>query len=179
LAWSPDAGLGWLIIVGSLPIVVLGLLLQKQIDRSFRDLRITATMLIVFGVILMVADRIGKKYRDLDHLTVKRGLGYGFAQALAIVPGVSRSGGTVSAGLLLGYTRADATEYAFLLAVPAVFGSGLYKLIDIGKNGQPAQWGPTILATLIAFAVGYAVIAWLMSYLTSSPRLKAGGFQPH
>jgi undecaprenyl-diphosphatase len=134
LAWSPDAGLGWLIIVGSLPIVVLGLLLQKQIDRSFRDLRITATMLIVFGVILMVADRIGKKYRDLDHLTVKRGLGYGFAQALAIVPGVSRSGGTVSAGLLLGYTRADATEYAFLLAVPAVFGSGLYKLIDIGKT---------------------------------------------
>jgi undecaprenyl-diphosphatase len=67
LAWSPDAGLGWLIIVGSLPIVVLGLLLQKQIDRSFRDLRITATMLIVFGVILRVADRIGKKYRDLDH----------------------------------------------------------------------------------------------------------------
>jgi undecaprenyl-diphosphatase len=167
----PDARLGWLIIVGSLPIVVLGLLLQKQIDRSFRDLRITATMLIVFGAILMVADRIGKKYRDLDHLTVKHGLGYGFAQALAIVPGVSRSGGTVSAGLLLGYTRADATEYAFLLAVPAVFGSGLYKLTDIGKNGQSAQWGPTILATLIAFAVGYAVIAWLMSYIKTKTYL--------
>lgn len=161
----PDARLGWLIIVGSLPIVVLGLLFQDDIDTSFRDLRITATMLIVFGVILMIADRIGKQERDLDHLTVKHGLGFGFAQALAIIPGVSRSGGTTSAGLLMGYTRADAAEYSFLLAVPAVFGSGLYKLTDIGKNGVTAQWGPTILATLVAFGVGYIVIAWLMSYI--------------
>jgi undecaprenyl-diphosphatase len=166
-----DARLGWLIIVGSLPIVLLGLLFQKQIDRAFRDLRVTATMLIVFGVILLVADRIGKQYRDLDHLTVPHGLAYGFAQALAIIPGVSRSGGTVSAGLLLGYTRADATEYAFLLAIPAVFGSGLYKLTDIGKDGQTAQWGPTILATLIAFAVAYAVIAWLMSFIKTKSYL--------
>ncbi|MEC3976856.1 undecaprenyl-diphosphate phosphatase [Amycolatopsis sp. H20-H5] len=161
----PDARLGWLIIVGSLPIVVLGLLFQDDIDTSFRDLRITATMLIVFGVILLVADRIGRQERDLDQLTVKHGLGFGFAQALAIIPGVSRSGGTTSAGLLMGYTRADAAEYSFLLAVPAVFGSGLYKLTDIGKNGVTAQWGPTILATLVAFGVGYVVIAWLMSYI--------------
>jgi undecaprenyl-diphosphatase len=167
----PDARLGWLIIIGSLPIVVLGLFFQDAIDHSFRDLRITATMLIVFGVILWIADRVGRKTRDLDHLTVPHGLGFGFAQALAIVPGVSRSGGTVSAGLLLGYTRADATEYAFLLAVPAVFGSGLYKLTDIGKNGVPAQWGPTILATLVAFAVGYVVIAWLMAFIKTKSYL--------
>jgi len=162
---DPDARLGWLIIVGSLPIVVLGLLLQDAIDETFRDLRITATTLIVFGLILLVADRIGKQERTLDHLTVPHGLGFGFAQALALIPGVSRSGGTTSAGLLLGYTRAEAAEYSFLLALPAVFGSGLYKLTDIGKDGTPAQWGPTILATLVAFGVGYAVIAWLMSYI--------------
>ncbi|MFE0019547.1 undecaprenyl-diphosphate phosphatase [Amycolatopsis sp. NPDC059021] len=162
---DPDARLGWLIIVGSLPIVVLGLLLQDAIDRSFRDLRITATTLIVFGLILLVADRVAKQRRNLDHLTVPHGLGFGFAQALALIPGVSRSGGTTSAGLLMGYTRADAAEYSFLLAVPAVFGSGLYKLTDIGKNGETAQWGPTILATLVAFGAGYLVIAWLMAYI--------------
>jgi len=162
---DPDARLGWLIIVGSLPIVVLGLLLQDQIDSAFRDLRITATVLIVFGLILLYADRTGKQERTLDQLTVPHGLGFGFAQALALIPGVSRSGGTTSAGLLLGYTRAEAAEYSFLLALPAVFGSGVYKLKDIGSGGVPAQWGPTILATLVAFGVGYAVIAWLMAYI--------------
>ncbi len=162
---DPDARLGWLIIVGSLPIVVLGLLLQDEIDRAFRDLRITATTLIVFGLILLFADRTAKQQRTLDHLNVPHGLAYGFAQALALIPGVSRSGGTTSAGLLMGYTRSEAAEYSFLLAVPAVFGSGLYKLTDIGKNGENAQWGPTILATLVAFGVGYLVIAWLMAYI--------------
>jgi undecaprenyl-diphosphatase len=162
---DPDARLGWLIIVGSLPIVVLGLFFQDDIDHTFRDLRITATMLIVFGVILLIADRAGKQERTLDDLTVKHGLGFGLAQALALIPGVSRSGGTTSAGLLMGYTRAEAAEYSFLLALPAVFGSGLYKLTDIGKDGQTAQWGPTILATIIAFGVGYVVIAWLMAFI--------------
>ncbi|GAA1025752.1 MULTISPECIES: undecaprenyl-diphosphate phosphatase [Amycolatopsis] len=162
---DPEARLGWLIIVGSLPIVVLGLLLQDEIDKAFRDLRITATTLIVFGLILLFADRTAKQQRTLDHLNVPHGLVYGFAQALALIPGVSRSGGTTSAGLLMGYTRSEAAEYSFLLAVPAVFGSGLYKLTDIGKNGENAQWGPTILATLVAFGVGYLVIAWLMAYI--------------
>ncbi len=162
---DPDARLGWLIIIGSLPIVVLGLLLQDQIDSAFRDLRITASVLIVFGLILLLADRIGKQERTLDDLTVPHGLGFGFAQALALIPGVSRSGGTTSAGLLLGYTRAEAAEYSFLLALPAVFGSGVYKLKDIGSGDVPAQWGPTLLATLVAFGVGYIVIAWLMAYI--------------
>ncbi|GAA3797748.1 undecaprenyl-diphosphate phosphatase [Amycolatopsis tucumanensis] len=161
---DPDARLGWLIIVGSLPIAVLGLLFQDAIDSAFRDLRLTATTLIGFGILLLIADRVGRQYRTLDHLTVPHGLGYGFAQAMALIPGVSRSGGTVTAGLFLGYTRADATEYAFLLAVPAVFASGLYKLTDIGGEHSP-QWGPTILATLVAFGVGYLVIAWLMNFI--------------
>jgi undecaprenyl-diphosphatase len=160
----PDARMGWLVIIGSIPIIVLGLLFQDDIHHTFRDLRITAAVLIVFGVVLLIADRVGAQNRDLDQLTVPHGLAYGFAQALALVPGVSRSGGTVSAGLLLGYTRADATEYAFLLAVPAVFGSGLYEVSKIGGADSP-PWGPTILATLVSFGVGYLVIAWLMSYI--------------
>src|SRR5690606_3584929 len=160
----PDARLGWLIIVGSIPIVVLGLLLKDQIHSVFRDLRLTALVLIVFGILLWIADRYGRQERDLDHLTVPHGLGFGFAQAMALIPGVSRSGGTITAGPLLGYRRADAAEYAFLLAVPAVMGSGIYELREIGNGDSPA-WGPTILATVVAFAVGYAVIAWLMAYI--------------
>lgn len=161
---DPDARMGWLIIVGSLPIVVLGLLFQEKIEHAFRDLRLIATTLIVFGILLWIADRLGRKERDLDHLTVPHGLGYGFAQALALIPGVSRSGGTITGGLLLGYRRADAAEYSFLLAIPAVMGSGFYKLADIGEGQGPAV-GPTILATIVAFGVGYVVIAWLMAFI--------------
>ena len=125
---DPDARMGWLIIVGTLPIVILGLLFQDQIESTFRSLWIVATMLIVFGVILAVADAVGKQQRNLDQLTYKHGILYGFAQALALIPGVSRSGGTITAGLLMGYTREAAARYAFLLAIPAVFGSGLYQL---------------------------------------------------
>ncbi|MTD58782.1 undecaprenyl-diphosphate phosphatase [Amycolatopsis pithecellobii] len=161
---DPDARMGWLVIIGSIPIVVLGLLFQDDIHTTFRDLRLTATVLIVFGIVLAVADRVGAQTRTLDDLTVPHGLGFGFAQALALVPGVSRSGGTITGGLLLGYTRAEATEYSFLLAVPAVLGSGLYEVTKIGEGTSP-PWGPTILATLVSFGVGYAVIAWLMRYI--------------
>lgn len=166
--WSdnPDSRMAWLVVFGTLPIAILGLLFQDDIEHAFRDLRLIATTLIVFGIFLGIADFIGRKERDLDHLTVPHGLAYGFAQALALIPGVSRSGGTVTAGRLLGYRREQATEYAFLLAVPAVFASGLYKLTDIGGSDAPA-WGPTILGTVVAFLVGYAVIAWLMKYIST------------
>ncbi|WP_007023950.1 undecaprenyl-diphosphate phosphatase [Saccharomonospora iraqiensis] len=161
---DPDARMGWLIIVGSIPVGVLGLLFEEQIESVFRDLRLTALTLIVFGILLWVADRIGSKQRELDQLTVPHGLGYGLAQAFALIPGVSRSGGTITGGLLLGYKRADAAEYAFLLAVPAVLASGFYKLTDIGDGSAPGV-GPTVLATVVSFGVGYAVIAWLMNYI--------------
>lgn len=165
---DPDARMGWLIIVGSIPIVVLGLLFQDQIETTFRDLRIVATALIGFSLILFAADRIGAKQRELDQLTVGHGMGYGFAQALALIPGVSRSGGTITAGLFLGYSRAAAARYSFLLAVPAVLGAGFFQVYEVltgGVAGRDVDWGPTIVATVIAFGVGFLVIGWLLRYL--------------
>ena len=124
---DPDVRMGWMVIIGSIPIGVLGLLFEDQIDHSLRNLYITATMLILFGLLLGVADRIAPQRKELKDLTVRDGILYGLAQALALIPGVSRSGGTITAGLLMGYSRQAAARYAFLLAVPAVFASGFYK----------------------------------------------------
>jgi undecaprenyl-diphosphatase len=165
---DPDARMGWLIIVGSIPIVVLGLLLQDQIETTLRDLRIVATALILFSLILYWADRVGAKKRELVDLTVPHGIAFGFAQAMALIPGVSRSGGTITAGLFLGYSRAAAARYSFLLAVPAVLGSGFfqaYEALTGDVAGAGVAWGPTILATVLAFGVGLTVIAWLLRYL--------------
>jgi len=165
---DPDARMGWLIIVGSIPIVVLGLLFQDDIETTLRDLRIVAIALVAFSLILYWADRVGAKKRELDHLTVGHGIAFGFAQAMALVPGVSRSGGTITMGLFLGYTRAAAARYSFLLAIPAVLGSGLfqaYEALTGNVAGESVSWGPTIAATVIAFFVGLTVIAWLLRYL--------------
>ncbi|VXC99377.1 undecaprenyl-diphosphate phosphatase [Sphingomonas sp. 8AM] len=162
---SPDARLGWLIILGTLPIAILGLLLKHQIEGGLRNLYITATMLIAFGVILGIADRVGARRLTLDRLGWGDGLLLGFAQALALVPGVSRSGGTISAALLLGYTREAAARYSFLLAIPAVLASGFFELIDSWNKPNPIGGGPTLLATVIAFGVGYAVIVGFLQLL--------------
>jgi undecaprenyl-diphosphatase len=165
---DPDARMGWLIIVGSIPIVVLGLLFQDRIETTLRDLRIVAIALVAFSLILYWADRVGAKKRELDQLTVGHGIAFGFAQAMALVPGVSRSGGTITMGLFLGYTRSAAARYSFLLAVPAVLGSGFfqaYEALTGDVAGETVEWGPTIVATVIAFAVGLSVIAWLLRYL--------------
>ena len=165
---DPDARMGWLIIVGSIPIVVLGLLFQDRIETTLRDLRIVAIALVAFSLILYWADRVGAKKRELEHLTVGHGIAFGLAQALALVPGVSRSGGTITMGLFLGYTRAAAARYSFLLAVPAVLGSGFfqaYEALSGDVAGEGVAWGPTIVATVIAFGVGLTVIAWLLRYL--------------
>jgi undecaprenyl-diphosphatase len=160
--------MGWLIIVGSIPIVVLGLLFQDSIETTLRDLRIVATALIAFSLILYWADRVGSKKRELSDLTVAHGIGFGLAQAMALIPGVSRSGGTITMGLFLGYSRSAAARYSFLLAVPAVLGSGFfqaYEALTGDVAGEGVSWGPTILATVIAFGVGLTVIAWLLRYL--------------
>jgi undecaprenyl-diphosphatase len=165
---DPDARMGWLIIVGSIPIVVLGLLFQDDIETTLRDLRIVAIALVAFSLILYWADRVGAKKRELHDLTVGHGIAFGFAQAAALVPGVSRSGGTITMGLFLGYTRAAAARYSFLLAIPAVLGSGVfqaYEALTGNVAGETVAWGPTIVATVIAFAVGLTVIAWLLRYL--------------
>ncbi|MCO7219260.1 undecaprenyl-diphosphate phosphatase [Klenkia sp. PcliD-1-E] len=165
---EPDARMGWLIIIGSIPIVVLGLLFQDTIETTFRDLRIIAIALVVFSLVLYFADRVGSKERQLTELTVGHGILYGLAQAAALVPGVSRSGGTITMGLFLGYTRAAAARYSFLLAIPAVLGSGFFQAYEAFTGdtaGGGVDWGPTIVATVIAFGVGLAVIAWLLRYL--------------
>lgn len=167
---NPDARMGWLVILGSLPIIVLGLLFQDQIESVFRSMWIVATMLIVFGMILAVADAIGRHERDLTQLTYKHGILYGFAQAMALIPGVSRSGGTITAGLLMGYTREAAARYSFLLAIPAVFGSGLYQLYKtVSNDGIAGPYGlaETALATVIAFVVGYVIIGWFLKFVST------------
>ena len=168
---EPAARMGWYVILGTLPIGVLGLLLADTIETAFRDLRLIAATLVVFGLVLGAADALARNRKPLERLTLRDALVYGCAQALALVPGVSRSGGTISAGLLLGYRREAAARYAFLLAVPAVLASGVFQLRRIGDADAPA-WGPTLLATGLAFAVGYAVIAWLLRYLSH------GSFRP-
>jgi undecaprenyl-diphosphatase len=165
---DPDARLGWLIIIGSIPIVVLGLLLKDRIETTFRDLRIVAIALVAFSLVLYAADRIGRKKLEIADLTMRDGVLYGLAQSLALIPGVSRSGGTITMGLFLGYTRAAAARYSFLLAIPAVLGSGFYEAYSALKGdhqGPSVDWGPTILATVLAFFVGLSVIAWLLRYL--------------
>lgn len=165
---DPDARMGWLIIVGTLPIIVLGLLFEDAIDTAFRSLWVVATMFVLFGLVLAVVDVYGKRKKSLEELSVRDGLIYGFAQALALVPGVSRAGGTISAGLLLGYTREAAARYSFLLAVPAVFGSGFYKLFQaLGEQPGPYTMGQTLLATAVGFGVGYIIIGWFLKYVST------------
>ncbi|MEU3840269.1 undecaprenyl-diphosphate phosphatase [Streptomyces sp. NPDC028635] len=173
-----DAQMGWLVIVGSIPIGVLGVTLKDQIEGPFRDLRVTATMLVVVGVVIGIADRLAardetggrhrapKQRKTLQDLGVKDGLIFGLCQACALVPGVSRSGATISGGLFMGYRREAAARYSFLLAVPAVLASGVFELKDAMESDH-VSWGPTIFATVIAFGSGYAVIAWFMKYISS------------
>jgi len=163
---DPDARLGWLIIIGSLPIVILGVLFQDAIETTLRSLWITAIMLIGFGLLLGVADWVGAKRRRLKNMPVSHGLIYGIAQAFALIPGVSRSGGTITAGLFMGYERKAAARYAFLLAIPAVFGSGFFQLAK--SIGEPGVYGPveTAVATLVAFLVALVVIGFFMSYIS-------------
>lgn len=162
-----DARMGWFIIVGSVPIVVLGIALKDVIEQEFRSLWIIGTMLIVMGIVLGVADRVGGLEKSLKQLTLRDAVLMGFAQALALIPGVSRSGATLSMGRFLGYDRATATRYAFLLAIPAVIGAGLFQLPEIPDGDNLYGWGPTIVATVVSFLVGYAAIAWLLRYVTT------------
>jgi len=190
---DPAARMGWYVIVGSIPIGVLGLAFKNAIESSLRNLWLTATMLVIFGLVLGAADRyaVGRGRRaavgvpgapsaptattagtpadfgrGMESLTLRDAAMYGLAQALALTPGVSRSGGTVAAGLFLGYRREAAARFAFLLALPAVYLSGLFELRHLGGPDAPVQPVPTAVATVIAFVVGYAVIAWFLRYIS-------------
>jgi undecaprenyl-diphosphatase len=163
---SIDARMGWYVIIGTIPIAVLGLTFAHQIETAARNLWLVAGTLIGFGLVLGVADALGRRRLALADLNARDGVLFGFGQALALIPGVSRSGATITTGLALGYTREAAARYAFLLAIPAVLASGLYEATKIGDDSQVA-WGPTILATAISFVVGLAVIAWLLRWVST------------
>lgn len=167
-----DAKLGWLIIFGSLPVVAVGLIFKDQIENQLRSLWVIAVSLIVFGIILGIADRFGKRERSIEQLSTKHGILFGLGQALAVIPGVSRSGGTISVGLILGYSRQAAARYSFLLAIPAVIASGFYEFLTTYSDLDQKMILATLVATLVSFAVGYSVIVALLKYLSR------GSFMP-
>jgi undecaprenyl-diphosphatase len=163
-----DARMGWFIIVGSLPIVILGIIFKDTIEEDFRNLWLIGSTLVVFGLLLGIADKVGGNERQIKQLTLRHAVLMGGAQAMALVPGVSRSGATLSMGRLLGYEREAATRFAFLLAIPAVVGAGLFELNEIPHGSNKYGWGPTILATAVSFVIGYAAIAWLLRYISTN-----------
>lgn len=164
-----DWKMGWFVIVGSIPIGILGLLGKDLIRDALRNLWITASMLILFSLVFIVAERVGKKNRGFDDLTMKDAIVMGLCQCLALIPGVSRSGGTISGGLFLGLDREVATRFSFLLAIPAVLASGLFSLPDAfdPAAGQAASGMQLLVGTSVAFVVGYASIAWLLKFVSN------------
>jgi undecaprenyl-diphosphatase len=161
---TPDYRLAWLVIIGTIPIGVLGLLFEDQIQTAARNLWLIATTLVVFGLLLGLAERIGRQRVELHEMKPADGVLLGFAQAMALIPGVSRSGGTITAGLFLGYTRPAAVRYSFLLAIPAVVASGLFQIPDVFSGDGPTALQMAV-ATILAFGIGYAAIAWLLRYV--------------
>lgn len=164
---DPDAKMGWWVIIGTIPISVLGVLLKDVIHGPVRNLWVTATMLLVFALIIAVADSTASQRKTLADLNASDGVKFGLFQACALIPGVSRSGGTIAGGLFMGYRREDAARYSFLLAIPAVLASGFFELADIAGKPNPDGWWPIVIATVISGLVGYAVIAWLMRYIST------------
>jgi undecaprenyl-diphosphatase len=161
---SSDANLGWFIVLGTIPIGIFGLVFSDQIESGARSLYLIGTMLILFSFVMLAAEAYGKRRRELTEMNGRDGIFIGFAQALALIPGVSRSGATISAGLFRDFDRTAAARYSFLLSVPAVVLSGLFELRHVGEG---LEAGPTIIATIAAFVSGYAAIAWLLRYLAN------------
>jgi undecaprenyl-diphosphatase len=164
-----DARLGWYILLGTIPIGIFGLAFKNQIETGARDLYVIGVALIVLGLVLLVAEKVGTRERSIEQLTTRDGVALGFAQALALIPGVSRSGATITAGLFLGLDRPSAARFSFLLSVPAVVLSGLLELASIasGEEGEHVGAGALGIATFLAFVSGYAAIAFLLRFLAT------------
>ena len=164
-----DARLGWYLIVGTVPIVIFGVAFSHQIENGARDLYLIGTTLILLGIVLLVAEKVSRRERDLTTITCRDAIVVGFAQALALIPGVSRSGATITAGLFLGMDRVPAARFSFLLSIPAVVLSGIYELRDVvdGSAEGGVGLGPTAVATVFAFISGYLSIAFLLKFLTT------------
>jgi len=167
-----EARLGWLVIIGTIPIVALGLLFESQIENELRSLTVIGFTLIIFGIALGVADWLGPKTREISEIRIKDGVLIGLGQAMALIPGVSRSGGSITVGRMLGLTREAATRFSFLIAIPAVLGAGFYQFLSSYADLPPELLISTLIATAVSFLVGYAVIALLLAYV------KRGSFLP-
>jgi undecaprenyl-diphosphatase len=163
---STEANLGWFIILGTIPIAIFGFVFRNQIESGARSLYLVGGMLIAFSFVMLAAERFSSRERELREIDGRDGIFIGVWQAFALIPGVSRSGATISAGLFRNFDRTAAARYSFLLSVPAVVLSGLFELRNIGGEGA-VGFVPTAVATLVAFASGYAAIAWLLRYLAS------------
>jgi len=165
---NADYRMGWYVIIGTIPICILGLLFKDEIRTGVRNLWVIATALVVFSAVIALAERLGRQARHADQLNWRDAIVVGVAQTLALVPGVSRSGATISAGLFLGLDRELAARFGFLLAIPAVFASGLFSLPDAFRpvlEGMSATGPQLLVAIVIAFVVGLAAVAWLLRFL--------------
>jgi undecaprenyl-diphosphatase len=165
---NADYWLGWYVIIGTIPICVLGLFFKDEIRSGVRNLWVIATALVVFSAVIALAERVGRQTRHIDELNWRDAILVGVAQTLALVPGVSRSGVTISAGLFLGLERELAARFGFLLAIPAVFASGLFSLPDAFhpvSEGMSATGPQLLVATVIAFVVGLSAVAWFLQFL--------------
>ncbi len=168
--WTPtlrsdlDARLGWYIGLGTVPVGIVGYVFAAQIETVARNLWVIAGALIGVGLVMLLAERVGSQRRELGRMTLKDGLVIGCCQAIALIPGSSRSGTTITGALFLGLTREAAARFSFLLSIPAVIASGLYEARAIGEAGVP-DLGPTVVAILFAFVSGYAAIAWLLRFI--------------
>ena len=162
-----DYKMVWYVIVGTIPIGLIGFLAKDAIRDNLRSLWVTASVLVVFSFVFMAAEKWGSRKRDFDQLTMKDSIIMGCAQCLALIPGVSRSGGTISAGLFIGLKRSVATRYSFLLAIPAVLASGIFSLPDAFNptHGQAATSSQLGVGVVIAFILGYISIAWLLKFV--------------
>ncbi|MDQ3587460.1 MAG: undecaprenyl-diphosphate phosphatase [Actinomycetota bacterium] len=168
LRGSLDARLGWYILLGTIPIGVFGLAFKDQIETGARDLYLIATTLVALGLLLLAAERVGKRTRQIEDITTRDGVVVGFAQALALVPGVSRSGATITAGLFLGLDRTAAARFSFLLSIPAIVLSGALELGTIlSEEDERTGLGALVVATVLAFVSGYVAIAGLLRFLTT------------
>ena len=163
-----EARLAWAVFIGTLPVIPLALLFQHKIETTFRSLNVIAASMIGLAIVMWIAEVIGKRKRKVPDVEVKDGVSVGLWQCLALVPGMSRSGTTISGALFQGFDHLGAARFSFLLSIPSVAGAGLYetyKALKGSEAGAAVQWGPTIVATVVSFIVGYAAIAYFLKYL--------------
>lgn len=168
---NPDAKMGWLIIIGTIPIVLAGVIFKDLIEGVFRTLWVTAIVLIVFGALLWFVDKTASDQRGLESITTRQAVFYGLAQCLALIPGVSRSGATMTMGRFMNFDRKSAAKFSFYLAIPSVFGAALLEIVSVVKHGEFGAadfpgWELTIIASIVSFIVGYIVIAAFMKIIS-------------